>query len=253
MKSMKPFYKYAGHLLGALCLAATCFVSCSDEEWDGRPQVKEGVPVSVALPFETASASKVTTRLTDAQEFQMNDFYLLIFDAGGGVKFRQYYDSDALASLDHTNGNQANPTHGKLQLETTSGLSYIYGVANVAGSELNSNGRLKGDLDNLSSLDELKNLTATLTNAGNTQRSTAALLMSGTFHATGCHSSSAGRGRMRHPRFRRYAGRHALSAPSRLAHHFPPCPWLKDRVVRTERLEGVQCPHQVLSHGSCGT
>lgn len=176
----KAFYA----LLTILCLTA-----CADNTWEGdSAQVKEGVPVSVSLQFQTSVAEKVSTRaLTEKGEFQVNDLYIFIFDKNGNRKEGSaYYNTEALSALGHTNGNQANPTHGSIaNLKTTSGQSYIFGIANVASNELDRGNKLKSELDKISSLSGLKKWATTLNNDGNIARSSASLLMSGAFQATG--------------------------------------------------------------------
>lgn len=170
-------------------LTVVCLTACADNTWEkDSSQVKEGVPVSVNLQFQTSTAERVTTRaLTEKGEFQVNDLYLLIFDKNGNRKEGSiYYNTEALAGFGHTAGNQANPTHGTItNLKTTSGQSYIFGIANVADNELDRGNKLKTQLDNMPSLSELKKWVTTLNNDGNIARSSPSLLMSGTFQATG--------------------------------------------------------------------
>lgn len=176
----KAFYA----LLTMLCLTA-----CADNTWEGgSSQVKEGVPVSVSLQFQTSIAEKVTTRaLTDKGEFQVNDLYLLIFDKDGNRKEGStYYDTEALTGLGHANGDQVNPTHGIItNLKTTSGQSFLFGIANVVNNELDRENDLKKELDDITSLSALKKWVTILNNDGNIARSSASLLMSGAFQATG--------------------------------------------------------------------
>lgn len=171
----------------AICAALAIFwcTACTEDVWEGdNSQVKEGVPVSVNLQFQTTSIEKVNTRLSDADEFQVNDLYLLIFDSEGEVKNRYYYDTDSLAKLGHINGNQSSPTRGTItNLQTTSGKSYIYGIANVVGNELDRGENLRKDLDDITDIAGLKALTTTLNNDGNIARTSASLLMSGAFQA----------------------------------------------------------------------
>ncbi|ADV43891.1 DUF4906 domain-containing protein [Bacteroides helcogenes] len=167
-------------------IAILGFAACADDTYQTN-EVEEGTPVSVSFQFNTSVLDEVVTRsLTDAGEFQMNDLYLLIFDSKGDRKKGcQYYDTDALAAFNHKNGTQDNPTNGTItDIETTSGQSYIYGIANVVGNELDNKSDLKTKLDGVKNVTELKALAATLNNPGNIARSVASLLMSGTFQAT---------------------------------------------------------------------
>lgn len=167
-------------------IAILGFAACADDTYQTN-EVEEGTPVSVSFQFNTSVLDEVVTRgLTDAGEFQMNDLYLLIFDSKGDRKNGcKYYDTDALAAFNHKNGTQDNPTNGTIRnIETTSGQSYIYGIANVVGNELDKESDLKTKLDGVKNVTELKALAATLNNPGNIARSVASLLMSGTFQAT---------------------------------------------------------------------
>lgn len=166
-------------------IALLCLAACSDEEYQTN-EVKEGVPVSVNFQFKTSILDEVTTRgLTEAGEFQINDLYLFIFDSERKLKTGKYYSTDDLATLNHQNGDQSNPTHGMLtDIKTTSGTSYIYGIANVEGNELDKSKNLKDQLDKVSTVEELKEVVSTLNNEGNIARTVASLLMSGTFQAS---------------------------------------------------------------------
>ena len=126
---------------------------------------------------------KVSTRgLSDEGEFQVNDLYVLIFNAnndqarktGGG-----YYNSDLIKNV--ITGNQANGkvSSGTLTLKTTSGESLIYAVANVKGNDLG--GDITAALENVNSLADFKKLSVALTIKANVERSSPALVMSGAY------------------------------------------------------------------------
>ena len=186
MKKQNNILTFINQIFNTL-LVIFLFISCTDETWNNNPQVEEGIPVNIDFQFQTSFIEKVNTRaLTDAGEFQVNDLFLLIFDSNGDIKNRYYYDTNALAAFGHRNGTQSNPTNGTITgIKTTSGRSYIYGIANVADNELDGgNIRLKNKLEGVSNLKQLKDITNSLNNDGNIARVSAALLMSGAFQAT---------------------------------------------------------------------
>ena len=186
MKKQNNIFAYAKQTFSLILVILFC-TACTDDTYQDENQVEEGIPVEVDFNFQTSNIDKVNTRLSDAGEFQVNDLYLLIFDSNGSIKNRYYYDGDALT---HTNGNQQNPTNGTITgIKTTSGKSYIYGIANVADNELDRKGELKSKLDRISSVSDLKELTTILNNDGNIARSSASLLMSGKFQATSASAS----------------------------------------------------------------
>ena len=125
---------------------------------------------------------KSTRGLSDEGEFQVNDLYVLIFNAnndqarktGGG-----YYNSDLIKNV--ITGNQANGkvSSGTLTLKTTSGESLIYAVANVKGNDLG--GDITAALENVNSLADFKKLSVALTIKANVERSSPALVMSGAY------------------------------------------------------------------------
>ena len=65
-----------------LTLACIAFNACTDEEIYKSSEIVEGVPVEVGFKFTIPSMQKVSTRgLSDEGEFQVNDLYVLIFNA----------------------------------------------------------------------------------------------------------------------------------------------------------------------------
>ena len=166
-----------------LTLACIAFNACTDEEIYKSSEIVEGVPVEVGFKFTIPSMQKVSTRgLSDEGEFQVNDLYVLIFNAnndqarktGGG-----YYNSDLIKNV--ITGNQANGkvSSGTLTLKTTSGESLIYAVANVKGNDLG--GDITAALENVNSLADFKKLSVALTIKANVERSSPALVMSGAY------------------------------------------------------------------------
>ncbi len=183
MKKQNNILLFTKQAFNVLIVVLLC-TACTDETWESIPLVKEGIPVEVDFKFATSEMDKISTRLSDDEEFQVNDLYLLIFDSNGNRKAgSQYFDGETLRGFGHTNGNQSSPTNGTLKnIQTTSGNSYIYAIANVVNNELDRDNDLKDRLDGVSDITALKNLYTTLNNDGNTGRTSPYLLMSGTFH-----------------------------------------------------------------------
>ena len=168
----------------ALVLMSILFFACQEDEIIKSTDVKEGIPVKVSFNLSVPEMKKVTTRgLRDEEEYQINDLYLLIFDARGELKEgTRFYSSDELAS---SNGNQSSPSTGTLKdIKTTSGVSYIFAAANTNTNQLSGDGNLKRKLDKVNTLDEFKQVTATLnskTDAAQIDRTQAALVMCGSY------------------------------------------------------------------------
>lgn len=161
-----------------LCLVFTCMVfnACSDEEIIKSSTVKEGIPVEISFGISTPGMDKVTTRsLDEAAESKVNDLYLLVFDGEGRLKTSKFYNTDEIVS------SLENKSAGSLSLQTTSGISRIYAVANVQTTELRG---VYSALEQVNSVDDLHTITAYLESA-NVERIQAGLTMSGTFEATG--------------------------------------------------------------------
>lgn len=164
-----------------ICLAFVCAFlnACTDEEMYKSTDVKEGIPVEINFGISASGMDKVTTRsLTQEGESQVNDLYILVFNRDGNtLKTRKFYTADEIVS------SLANKKAGSLKLETTSGESRIYAIANVVTTELNGE-NVRQSLDNVKSVNELFGLTASLGEC-NVERVQASLTMSGTFEGKG--------------------------------------------------------------------
>lgn len=181
---------YARQAFG-LVLMSILFFACQEEEIIGKTDVKEGVPVKVNLNISVPEMQTILTRgLREEEEFQINDLYLLIFDAKGNRKEgTHYYSSEELTNSNNgssnSNGTQSNPTVGKLTgVMTTSGLSYIFAAANTNSNQLNGGVNIKQQLDKVENLEDFKKVTATLnskTSAAQVDRTQAALVMCGAY------------------------------------------------------------------------
>ena len=183
MKKQNNILAYTKQVFG-FALISILFFACQDDDIIKNNNVEEGIPVEVKFNVsEPKMTTTVTRGLRDEEEFQINDLYLLIFDSNGKrKKGTHYYSSDEL--LNNENGNQSQPTHGSLNVQTTSGKSYIFAAANVNSNQLNGEDNIKEQLDAVNSIQDFKNITATLnsrTNAAQVDRTQAALVMCGTY------------------------------------------------------------------------
>lgn len=166
-----------------LAFACIALIACTDDDIYKASEIVEGVPVEIGFKFTVPSMQKVSTRgLTDEGEFQVNDLYVIIFDANNGQTRKDgggYYNSDDI--INAITGNQANGqvSTGKLTLKTTSGASLIYAVANVKGNDLG--GDITPALEKVKSLADFKNLSVELTIKANVERSSPSLMMSGAY------------------------------------------------------------------------
>lgn len=177
-------------------IITTCFLliglsfnSCVDEEIikTNDSQVKEGIPVTTNLSFvsENASEEKVTTRsaLSPEVEYKVQDLYVFVFKkaSGGGYTYEtsklfKYEDIDD-PQVKNINGAEA--TSGKITLDLTSGEKKIFAIANL-GEE--GAYKTNNQLNQVKTIDELKELSATLTSPdAPVDRQNGLFLMSGSF------------------------------------------------------------------------
>lgn len=177
MKKQNNILRVINKLL-CITLACSLFHSCADEEIISSTKVEAGIPVEVQLGMSISGMSEVSTRSLDENaESQVNDLYVLVFDANSQQKKTgKFFSTDEIVSTT-TNKNK-----GSIVLKTTSGECRIYAVANVATTELTGT-NLKSQLDNVDKISDLNNITAALTEV-NIQRVQAALSMSGAYKAT---------------------------------------------------------------------
>lgn len=140
----------------------TC-VACTNETLVG-PTVEEGVPVTATLSFQTTNPVKIETRATDIREDnKVNSLAIFIFKTTGEqVGDTHYCTSDELSS-------------GSIKIKTSSGERCIYAMANYENSLFN----LKGDLESVSSFNELKQLSTKLLQ-------TSISVLDGEFLMSGC-------------------------------------------------------------------
>lgn len=149
--------------------------ACTDEEVYKTSNVKEGIPVEIKFNLSIPNMDQVTTRsLNDAQQSQVNDLYVLVFDMNGQKITGKFYSTEEIVS------SLANKSSGSLSLKTTSGERRIYAIANVQKTELSN---IFSQLENVETVENLFAAVGTLTTAENVDRTVAGLTMSGAFES----------------------------------------------------------------------
>ena len=123
--------------------------ACSDEEvanWNG--EVEEGTPVVLSLPYDV-SIPKVISRATAEEESKLYDLTIFIFNEAGKLKGYKKIES----------GLAENGTTGSVTIETTTGKSYLYAVANTSTTLYSAIGMpsTDGEFANFT-LDDLKEM-----------------------------------------------------------------------------------------------
>lgn len=152
--------------------------SCTDDLIDRTGSGSVGEDVTVKLYVNvTTPEEKATTRIPD--ENVVFDLYILIFDTNGNKTGFGYFDdlnNGSTTSQPNTTGDQNYVT-----LETKTGPSYIYGIANISGAVNEydyEEGGIKDLLDKVETRDDLLSFVAILRNE--TERVGNSYLMSGT-------------------------------------------------------------------------
>lgn len=183
---MRQYMKWlSGICLGMLALLA----SCTDDLGMQSTSVREGVSTQIKLSLKTAKSDQVeVTRAGKDGDNVVNDLYIFIFNSEGNLKTGLHDDGTNTPFTDSQN----------YTITTTSGLSYIYAVANVANAPAEYGATsLKSTLDaavgrtvdvgsNPFTTDELKGLTVSYRNAnvGIIDRLQSSFMMSGKFVPT---------------------------------------------------------------------
>lgn len=181
-----------------LCAAALLCSSCQDEEMIKQSGVKEGIPVTIDLTFSAVIPKQETvgTRATTDPEYRVNDLYVLIFNKNTEALKGEVlsYDYSELNSTD-PEGNKQNDGTGTLKsIETTTGESVIYAIAN-AGIAPSEYGTVEGaqsfeaKINAVQTIDDLKAINAKLhnnqtSNALERNGTTRRFLMSGSLDCT---------------------------------------------------------------------
>ncbi len=135
--------------------------SCVEDNIADAPSEIEDVSVRLQISSPKAD-DVVSSRAPD--ENLINDLYVFVFDGSGNVKSKTYLSGSQLT--DGTTGLQPSTTSANnwIKINTTTGDSYIYGIANISGSTNNYTGSVKDQLDAIISLNQLKALSVTLNN-----------------------------------------------------------------------------------------
>lgn len=119
----------------------------------------------------------------------MDDIYILIFNSSKRREFGRRFSS--LEITDKTDFDGTTLSTGKIKADISSGVKYIYAIANVRGGIAKAS--LITALEAVQSVDELKEVTVEL-NSNTVDRNTAALVMSGTFEAVGATDDQKAKG-----------------------------------------------------------
>ena len=152
-----------------LCAAALLCSGCQDEEMIKQSGVREGIPVTIDLTFSAAVPQQETvgTRATTDPEYRVNDLYVLIFNKNTGALKGDVlsYDYSELTSNGNTQSDNTGTLVGTLKsIETTTGESVIYAIANVNNppSEYNITDEVKTAITKVQTIDDLEKIVVKL-------------------------------------------------------------------------------------------
>ena len=182
----KKVMKLAYLLMGVALLLS----SCSEDIFPGGSESNEDVTISLAYSDVSPRDIVVNSRATDADERHLDNLYIYIFDGNGNLKGYKGIEGE-----DNLNQNTSSTNTEVIKdINTRSGDSYIYAVANISTGlypVATSNGtvepnKLPINLDEEKArageydftLDQLKALTFNRSNR-NTIQISSAFLMSG--------------------------------------------------------------------------
>ena len=167
---MKNLYKQTYILL--MLIITLSIISCTDDSLIDNYGTENNELVELKLNF-TATVPEQAISSRAPHDNTVNDLYVFIFNASnGGLRAKRYYSLQELKN--GTDGLQPSITEENnwVKIETTTGNSIIYGIANIDGSVNHYENTLKESLDNIETLDELLalsiNITSGLDRNGNT-------------------------------------------------------------------------------------
>lgn len=116
---------YIGYWIGLCCILF--ITACTDNlEFPESKHVREGIPVEISIKLGASIQQTVVTRAEG--DDVVYDYYILIFGSDKKLKTKLYYNQTA----DQFTGQKT------LTLQTTSGESYIFAVANIQGEGIPS-------------------------------------------------------------------------------------------------------------------
>lgn len=169
------------NVLAILCLLVVfCVVSCADETIGQKDEgIVEGIPVGVNLSIVQETGVKVTTRaaLDEEVENKVYDIRLFVFNSQKKLEYTRVYEyeepnTDKKATVNIPIGS------------ITSGVKYIYAIANTTGGIgkfVDQQGE-DVDLTKIGTVSDLQNVVSTL-GQDTEQRLGDHLLMSGAYSA----------------------------------------------------------------------
>lgn len=160
-------------LIGLLVCTA-----CSDESIiHGVGEVEEGVPVTAALSFNTSDPVKVETKATDIdQSNKVSSLAIFIFKKDKNGTFVRVADPKICTAKEIQTK--------QISIQTTSGSRYVYAIANYKSSLYTIE---ESALQNIKTVDELKNLSVTL---NSNEEGSSISVLDGVFLMSGCVAAS---------------------------------------------------------------
>ena len=116
--------KLAYLLMGVALLLS----SCSEDIFPGGSESNEDVTISLAYSDVSPRDIVVNSRATEAEERQLDNLYIYIFDGNGNLKGYK-----GIEGKDNLNQNTSSTNTEVIKdIKTRSGNSYIYAVANIS-------------------------------------------------------------------------------------------------------------------------
>ena len=223
---MKRLFIYM--VVCCMALSAVLLASCERETWYVPEwSIEPGEPIEVLLPIEVPKADSVavTRGMSEVEEHNIKNLYVLVFTASDGKLYsQQYYDSDRL-NEGKTNysitkdwgsviddSKPTNSTNGTIMAKALSETCFIYGIANVTSASSGVDGESTADLETIlnnlvtkseheadpsktvTTIDDLYNLVAELKygTADLMNRDNSNLLMSGVFEMKDGYQTKVG-------------------------------------------------------------
>lgn len=223
---MKRLFIYM--VVCCMALSAVLLASCERETWYVPEwSIEPGEPIEVLLPIEVPKADSVavTRGMSEVEEHNIKNLYVLVFTASDGKLYsQQYYDSDRLneAKTNYSitkdwgsvidDSKPTNSTNGTIMAKALSETCFIYGIANVTSASSGVDGESTADLETIlnnlvtkseheadpsktvTTIDDLYNLVAELKygTADLMNRDNSNLLMSGVFEMKDGYQTKVG-------------------------------------------------------------